>query len=30
MDEIERLAAQSYDLVCAKLTRAQKAELGRS
>lgn len=26
-DEIERLAAQSYDLVCAKLTRKQKAEL---
>jgi predicted DNA-binding protein (MmcQ/YjbR family) len=29
LDEIERLVAQSYDLVCAKLTRAQKAELGR-
>lgn len=26
-DEIERLAAHSYDLVCAKLTRKQKAEL---
>jgi len=26
-DEIERLAAQSYDLVCAGLTRKQKAEL---
>jgi predicted DNA-binding protein (MmcQ/YjbR family) len=26
-DEIERLAAQSYELVCAKLTRKQKAEL---
>ena len=29
MDEIERLVAQSYDLVCAKLTRAQKSELAR-
>jgi len=27
-EEIERLAAHSYDLVCAKLTRKQKAELG--
>lgn len=27
-DEIERLAAHSYDLVCAKLTRSQRAELG--
>jgi predicted DNA-binding protein (MmcQ/YjbR family) len=27
VDEIERLVAQSYDLVCAKLTRRQKAEL---
>jgi predicted DNA-binding protein (MmcQ/YjbR family) len=26
-DEIDRLAAQSYDLVCAGLTRKQKAEL---
>jgi predicted DNA-binding protein (MmcQ/YjbR family) len=26
-EEIERLAAHSYDLVCAKLTRKQKAEL---
>ncbi|MEO8114889.1 MAG: MmcQ/YjbR family DNA-binding protein [Phenylobacterium sp.] len=26
-EEVERLAAHSYDLVCAKLTRAQKAEL---
>jgi predicted DNA-binding protein (MmcQ/YjbR family) len=26
-DEIERLAAQSYDLVCAGLTRKQRAEL---
>jgi predicted DNA-binding protein (MmcQ/YjbR family) len=26
-DEIERLAAQSYELVCAKLTRKQRAEL---
>jgi predicted DNA-binding protein (MmcQ/YjbR family) len=26
-DEIERLAAHSYDLVCAGLTRKQKAEL---
>ena len=26
-DEIERLAAQSYELVCAGLTRKQKAEL---
>jgi predicted DNA-binding protein (MmcQ/YjbR family) len=26
-DEIERLAAHSYDLVCAKLTRKQRAEL---
>ena len=25
--EIERLVGQSYDLVCAKLTRRQKAEL---
>ena len=25
--EVERLAAHSYDLVCAKLTRKQKAEL---
>jgi predicted DNA-binding protein (MmcQ/YjbR family) len=27
-DEIERLAAQPYDLMCAKLTRKQKAQLG--
>ena len=27
-EEIERLAAQSYDLVCAGLTKKQKAELG--
>jgi len=26
-EEVERLAAQSYDLVCAGLTRKQKAEL---
>ncbi len=26
-EEVERLAAQSYDLVCDKLTRKQKAEL---
>lgn len=26
-EEVERLAAHSYDLVCAKLTRKQKAEL---
>jgi predicted DNA-binding protein (MmcQ/YjbR family) len=26
-DEIERLAAHSYELVCADLTRKQKAEL---
>ena len=26
-DEVERLAADSYDLVCAGLTRRQKAEL---
>jgi predicted DNA-binding protein (MmcQ/YjbR family) len=26
-EEIERLVAHSYDLVCAKLTRKQKAEL---
>ena len=26
-EEIERLACHSYDLVCAKLTRKQKAEL---
>lgn len=26
-DEIQRLAEQSYDLVCAKLTRKQRAEL---
>jgi predicted DNA-binding protein (MmcQ/YjbR family) len=26
-DEVERLAAASYDLVCAGLTRKQKAEL---
>ena len=26
-DEVERLAAHSYDLVCAGLTRKQKAEL---
>ena len=26
-DAIERLVGQSYDLVCAKLTRKQKAEL---
>ena len=26
-EEIERLAAHSYDLVCANLTRKQKAEL---
>jgi predicted DNA-binding protein (MmcQ/YjbR family) len=26
--EIERLAAHSYELVCAKLTRKQKAALG--
>jgi predicted DNA-binding protein (MmcQ/YjbR family) len=29
-EEIERLAAQSYDLVCANLTRKQKAELEAS
>jgi predicted DNA-binding protein (MmcQ/YjbR family) len=28
LDEIERLVAQSYDLVCAKLTRQQRAQLG--
>jgi predicted DNA-binding protein (MmcQ/YjbR family) len=27
VDEIERLIAQSYDLVRAKLTRKQRAEL---
>jgi predicted DNA-binding protein (MmcQ/YjbR family) len=27
VEEIERLATQSYDLVCAKLTRKQRAEL---
>lgn len=27
VDEIERLAAQSYELVCAKPTRKQRAEL---
>ena len=27
VDEIERLIAQSYELVCAKLTRKQRAEL---
>jgi predicted DNA-binding protein (MmcQ/YjbR family) len=27
VEEIERLTAQSYELVCAKLTRKQKAEL---
>ncbi len=27
MEEVERLAAHSYDLVCAGLTRKQKAEL---
>ena len=27
VEEIERLAGHSYDLVCAKLTRKQKAEL---
>ncbi len=27
LDEIERLIGQSYDLVCAKLTRKQQAEL---
>ena len=26
-DEVERLAAQSYDLVCAKLTRKQRSGL---
>jgi predicted DNA-binding protein (MmcQ/YjbR family) len=30
MGEIERLVAGSYDLVCAKLTRKQKAELAAS
>jgi predicted DNA-binding protein (MmcQ/YjbR family) len=29
-EEIERLAAQSYDLVCANLTRKQKAEVEAS
>jgi predicted DNA-binding protein (MmcQ/YjbR family) len=28
-DEIDRLIDQSYDLVCATLTRKQSAELGR-
>jgi predicted DNA-binding protein (MmcQ/YjbR family) len=27
MDEVERLAASSYDLICAGLTRKQKSEL---
>ena len=27
LEEVERLAAQSYDLVCANLTRRQRAEL---
>lgn len=27
LDEVERLAAQSYELVCAKLTRKQRGEL---
>ena len=29
-EEIERLAAHSYDLVCAVLTRRQRAELGEA
>ena len=29
LEEVERLAAQSYDLVCANLTRKQRAELAR-
>jgi predicted DNA-binding protein (MmcQ/YjbR family) len=28
--EVKRLVSQSYDLVCAKLTAKQKAELARS
>lgn len=29
LEEVERLAARSYELVCAKLTRQQRAELGK-
>jgi predicted DNA-binding protein (MmcQ/YjbR family) len=29
LEAVERLAAQSYELVCANLTRKQRAELGR-